>query len=183
MASWTLSTQVRWVGAIALSLLGVEFINLLMGSGLNQFGLRPRSLSHLSGIVTAPWLHASLTHFASNFLPLLFFAGLAMQWGRTVFIKSILLIWLGAGICVWLVGRSAMHIGASGIVYGLFGFIVVAGFYSKKLHLLLISLVIAFLYGGMIFGVLPTQRFVSFEYHFFGFVMGVISARLWARTG
>ena len=106
-----------------------------------------------------------------------------MQWGRAVFIKSMLLIWLGAGLCVWVLGRNAMHIGASGIVYGLFGFLVVAGFYSKKLHLLLISLVIAFLYGGMIFGVLPTQRFVSFEYHFFGFVMGVLSARLWAKTG
>ncbi|MCP3862587.1 MAG: rhomboid family intramembrane serine protease [Aestuariibacter sp.] len=183
MTPWTMTTQIRWLSAIALSLLGVEFLNLILANSLNQFGLRPRDISHLSGIVTAPWLHGSLTHFASNFLPLLLFAGLAMQWGRAVFIKSMLLIWLGAGLCVWVLGRNAMHIGASGIVYGLFGFLVVAGFYSKKLHLLLISLVIAFLYGGMIFGVLPTQRFVSFEYHFFGFVMGVLSARLWAKTG
>ena len=107
---------------------------------------------------------------------------LSMQWGKFTFIKSTLLIWLGAGLCVWLLGRNAMHIGASGIVYGYLGFLILGGFYSKKLHLLIISVVIAVLYGGMIFGVLPLQRFVSFEYHLFGFLMGLLSAHLWAKS-
>lgn len=182
MKTFTLSEQLRIIAAIAIALLGVEFINLLLANSLNQFGIRPRSVSHLTGIIFAPWLHANVTHFASNFLPLLLFGWLSMQWGRNVFIKASLLIWIGAGLCVWLFARNAMHIGASGIVYGYLGFLILGGFYSKKIHLLIISIVIAVLYGGMIFGILPLHRFVSFEYHLFGFIMGLVSARLWARA-
>ncbi|NVK54052.1 MAG: rhomboid family intramembrane serine protease [Alteromonadaceae bacterium] len=182
MTKFTLSQQLRFIAVLALSLIGVELVNLMLANSLNQFGLRPRSVAHLSGIIVAPLLHANLTHFASNFLPLLLFTWLSMQWGKRPFVYASLLIWLGAGFWVWLFGRDAMHIGASGIVYGYLGFLILAGFYSKKLHLLIISVVIAVLYGGMIFGVLPLQRFVSFEYHFFGFVMGLLSARLWAKA-
>ncbi|GGF65459.1 rhomboid family intramembrane serine protease [Alteromonas lipolytica] len=182
MKQFTLPQQLRLLGILALTLLGSEFINLMLTNGLNQFGIRPRVPESLPGILLAPFLHANLTHFASNFLPLLLFVWLSMQWGKTTFVKSTLLIWLGAGLCVWLFGRNAMHIGASGIVYGYLGFIILGGFYSKKLHLLIISVVIAVLYGGMIFGVLPLQRFVSFEYHLFGFLMGLLSAHLWAKS-
>ena len=182
MKQFTLSQQLRILGVLALVLLGTEFINLLLSNWLNQFGIRPRDPGNLPGIFLAPWLHANLTHFASNFLPLLLFMWLSMQWGKLTFLKSTLLIWLGAGLLVWLFGRNAMHIGASGIVYGYLGFLILGGFYSKKLHLLIISVVIAVLYGGMIFGVLPLQRFVSFEYHLFGFLMGLLSAHLWAKS-
>lgn len=181
MNAFTLSHQIRIIAMIAVALLGTEFINLFMADALNQFGLRPRSVTHLSGVLFAPLLHANITHFASNFLPLLMFSWLTMQWGKRVYVNTTLLIWLGAGVCVWLFGRSALHIGASGMVYGYLGFLILGGFYSKKLHLLIISIVIAVLYGGMIFGVLPLHRFVSFEYHLFGFIMGLIAARFWAK--
>jgi len=82
---------------------------------------------------------------------------------------------------VWLFGRGAIHIGASGMVYGYFGFLVLAGFKSKKIKYLVISVLVAALYGGMLVGILPTSKFISFEYHLFGFIGGLIAAWYWAR--
>ena len=82
---------------------------------------------------------------------------------------------------VWLLGREALHLGASGLIYGYFGFLIFAGFISKRLKLIAISLLVSFFYGGMIFGVLPVAGFISWESHLFGFLIGVVAAKLWAK--
>lgn len=77
---------------------------------------------------------------------------------------------------MWFFGRSANHIGMSGVIYGLFGYLLVAGFISREFKLFMISGLVAFMYGGLIFGVLPTMPGVSFESHLFGFIIGIIMA-------
>lgn len=176
-----LKQQLKLLGAVAVLLLVVEVINVFSGNYLNQFGLLPRHLFALWHIATAPWLHGTPTHLMMNLVPLLLFMWFTMQWGGAVFTKTTLFIMLVSGLGVWIFGRSAMHIGASGMVYGYFGFLLLGGFVSRRLRYLFISLLVIALYGGMVFGVLPTRQFISYEYHLFGFIAGLFSAWTWAR--
>lgn len=177
----TLKMQLRVLGSVAVLLIAIEFINMLTANSLNQFGLLPRSVGHLPGIVVAPLLHGSVVHLFANLPVLLLFMWLTMQWGNRRFFLATLTIVILSGLCVWLFGRFAMHIGASGVVYGYFGFLVLAGFRSKKLTLAAISILVALLYGGMLVGVLPASKYISFEYHLFGFISGLIAAWAWGK--
>ncbi len=176
-----LSFQIRILLTLGALLIVIEAANLLSGNSLNQFGVVPRSLEHIPYIFTAPFLHGTPAHLMANILPLLLFMWLTMQWGKRTFVLTTLSALIIGGLGVWLFGRSATHIGASGMVYGYFGFLVLAGFRSNKFRYLVISLVVAALYGGMLIGVLPTSKFISFEYHLFGFIGGLFAAWYWAR--
>ncbi len=151
----------------------VEVINLLGGRWLNQFSIIPRELAYLPYIFTSPWLHASITHFVSNIVPLAILSFLLLQFGlKRYFLVSFLLVVM-TGLLVWMFAREARHVGASGVIYGYFGYLMLAGFLSKKLWLVLVSIAVVFLYGGMIWGVLPTQPYISWESHLFGFISGL----------
>lgn len=172
----SLKVQVRYVGYIFAILLCIELVNLFTGRFLNQFSIVPRSFASLPFIFTAPFLHAGLQHFASNILTLCVFALLAFQFGHRKFILLSIGLIIGTGLLVWLFGRNAYHLGASGIIYGYFGFLVLAGFLSKKIGLMIISVLVAFFYGTMVWGVLPSQPYVSWESHLFGFICGLFLA-------
>jgi len=177
----SMSLQVRILLTVGALLILLEVVNLFTANSLNQFGVMPRELSSLPYIFIAPFLHGTPSHLMANLFPLLLFMWLTMQWGTRTFWLTTGCALLIGGLGVWLVGRNAVHIGASGMVYGYFGFLMLAGFKSRKIRYLLISLLVAGLYGGMLVGVLPTSRFISFEYHLFGFLGGLIAAWHWAR--
>ena len=160
----------------------VDFINLLTHRQLNQYGVIPRNIEHLTGIFSSVWLHGNLSHLLANFTALIVLAFLCKQWGKTTFWKTTMLIIVLSGSLVWLFGRPSLHIGASGLVYGYFGFSVVAGWFSKKFYLTLISVAVVIFYGSMIWGVLPSQPSTSFEYHFAGFISGILSAKVFASS-
>ena len=168
--------------SIIALLLVVEAINMLSGRSLSQFGIYPRRLSTLPGIFTAPFIHGSLMHFLSNAVPLAIFSFLLLIHGtlRFVFV-SVWIMVVGGGL-VWLFGRQSMHIGASGVLYGYFAYLLVAGFLSKQFKLLLISLFVMFGYGGMIWGVLPSSPYISWESHLFGALAGGTAALIWIRS-
>jgi membrane associated rhomboid family serine protease len=173
--------QIKWVVIVLAVVSVIEIINFLTGRMLNQLGNIPRYVPGLKGIIFGPFLHGSLQHFFSNIIPLGIFTYLMLQYGTKRYLLVTFWIVLLSGLLVWLFGRSASHIGASGLIYGYFGYLVVAGFLSKRFKLLAISLLVAFFYGGLIFGVMPTTPFVSWESHLFGFIAGIIAARLWAK--
>ena len=177
----TLKQQLRFLAILAGLLIVIEVFNLFSGNSLNQFGIIPRALPYLPFIFTAPFLHGSPGHLFANLLPLLLFIWLTMQWGNRTFWLTTLTLFLIGGLGVWLFGRSAIHIGASGMVYGYFGFLLLAGFRSKQIPYLIISVLVAIIYGGMLFGILPTKAFISFEYHLFGFIGGLIAAWAWVK--
>lgn len=176
-----LKKQLRFLAAIATMLLIVQLINSFTGNALNHYGVLPRETQFLANIFFAPWLHGTPAHLLTNLLPLLLFIWLTLQWGNRRFIYITLTICLIGGFGVWLFGRSAIHIGASGMVYGYFGFLLLGGFRSGKIPFMIISVLVTILYGGMLFGLLPSQAFVSFEYHLFGFIGGLIAAWTWGR--
>lgn len=177
----TTKQELKAVFIIIILLSIIEVINLLTGRALNQLGNLPRSITSLPGIFIGPFLHGDLAHFFSNIIPLSIFLYLMLQHGIKRSIGVTLWIMVVTGVCVWLFGRSAYHVGASGVLYGYFGYLLLGGFLSKQFKLIIISLFVGFFYGGLIFGVLPSRPYISWESHLFGFIAGMIAAYFWAK--
>lgn len=171
--------QIRFVLGVFVLFSAIEVINLFTGRLLAQLGNIPRYVPGLKGIILGPFIHGSLQHYFSNIIPLCIFSYLMLQYGTKRYVQTTAWIVVITGLLVWLFGRSATHIGVSGVVYGYFGFLVLAGFLSGKFKLIIISLLVGFFYGGLIFGILPSSPFVSWESHLFGFISGLAAAKLW----
>ncbi|MCH8898260.1 MAG: rhomboid family intramembrane serine protease, partial [Chloroflexi bacterium] len=128
-------------------------------------------------IPLSPFLHGSFGHVVSNSIPFLVLGGLIALRGRQVLLRvSFIVIGLG-GAGVWALGRPAIHIGASGLVFGYFGYLVARGWYERKLGSILMAIAVIILYGGLIVGVIPDRSLVSWEAHLFGLIAGVLAAR------
>ena len=167
-----LSLSISWM----LILIVVEFINASLDHALNVFGILPRQTQGLMGIFISPILHSDSVHLVSNLLPLGIFMVLVMQHGiRQFWLATFVIIVIGGGL-VWLLGRPAIHIGASGLLFGYFSFLIVAGIRSGDLKLIAISIAVGLGYGGIIFGVIPTQTLVSWEAHLYGLLAGILAA-------
>ena len=149
---------------------------------LNEFGIRPRIFEGLFGILFSPFLHGDILHLISNTVPLFILTLVLVVFYEKKAIIVISFIILVGGLGVWIFARSANHIGASGLVYGLASFLIAYGFITKNLNSLLISLVIVIMYGGLIFGVFPTRFWISWEGHLFGALAGVTIAFLLKGT-
>jgi membrane associated rhomboid family serine protease len=159
----------------------VEIINHVFDYSLSNFALYPRNLYGLIGIITTPFLHQSLEHTAMNTIPLLVLGFLiSVKNHHLLFRVSIFIIIIG-GLGVWIFGRPAFHVGASGLVFGYFGFLLARGWYGRDFASLIIALVVLFFYGGMFFGILPGKNYISWEAHLFGFLAGIFSARVYFR--
>ena len=154
------------IGFIA-ALWVVAGVNHLAGLDLQQYGILPRTVTGLRGIPLHVFLHQGFGHLLSNTGPLVILGGLtAFRGSRTLFGLSVFVVVFG-GVCVWVVGRTAIHIGASGLVFGYFGYLVARGFYERSFISIIVALIVAFFYWGIIFGVIPLDGFVSWEGHFF----------------
>jgi membrane associated rhomboid family serine protease len=165
--------------ALVALLWALQVINWIIGYGLNPaFGLIPRHLSGLDGIIAMPLLHGSFAHLMANTPPLLVMGGLLVATAtRALLPVNAVVIGLGGGL-VWLFGSSAIHIGASGLVFGWFGFLVARGFVDRAPITLGAALVVGVLYGSILWGILPGQPGVSWEAHLFGAIAGAAAAFL-----
>ena len=177
-ATRRLRSAAALVAFIAL-LWAIQVVNWITGYGLNPaFGLIPRYLGGLDGIIAMPLLHGSFGHLMANTPPLLVMGGLLVATTtRALLPVNAVVIGLGGGL-VWLFGTSAIHIGASGLVFGWFGFLVVRGLVDRSLITLGAALVVGVLYGSILWGVLPGQPGVSWEAHLFGAIAGAAAALL-----
>ena len=159
----------------------IEIINLVTGYRLNNFGIYPRKLYGLYGIIFAPFLHGGLTHLLLNTIPLTIMGGIIIVRSIKEFLSISLFIILFSGIIIWFVGRPAYHVGASGLIFGYFGYLIARGWFERTVSSILIAAVILILYGGMIFYIMPSHSQVSWEAHLFGFITGIIGARIFNR--
>lgn len=160
----------------------IHLITYLFDLQTYKLGILPRSFTGLIGIITSPLIHGSFSHLISNTAPLIIMGIGIFYFYPKVAYKVFLLIYLGTGIFVWLFAREVYHIGASGIIYGFVSFLFFSGVFRKDNRSIALALVVIFLYGGLIWGVLPTQRGVSWESHLFGGLSGLISAFIFRKV-
>lgn len=148
---------------------------------LEHLGLVPRQPDGLIGIVAMPFLHADMAHIVGNTLPLFVLLTLlaGSKANSQVIVISIIIL---SGILLWLFGRTALHIGASGLVFGLAGFLIASGILEKRLLPLLVSVVVGFFYGStLLAGILPGQEGVSWDGHLLGVIAGMIVAWIFLK--
>lgn len=147
------------------------------------YGIYPRTFSGLQGILFSPLVHGSWGHVLSNALPMAILGSFLFTNYRAIAYKVFFLIYLLTGIWVWMFARESYHIGASGVLYGLWSFILISGFLRRRNELIVLSFLTAFLYGGMFWGLFPIQQEVSFEAHISGMLAGVMCAIYYLRQG
>lgn len=144
---------------------------------ISALALQPRRVDGLLGILTAPLVHASIAHLLANSVPLVILGGMVAIRGTAYYVAATLAIAVFGGLGVWLIGRDAAHIGASGLVFGFFAFLVARGWYERRMSSIAVAILVVAAYGGMIGGVLPRADGVSWEGH----LCGLLAGALWAR--
>ncbi len=174
----------RWLLSFAAFAWLLEIFDTIILSGaLDRFGVAPRTLSGLTGILTHPFLHGGFFHIIANTVPFLMLGGLIMLRSRRQWAAVSIISTLVGGLGIWLLGSAgSVHVGASGVVFGYFGYLLSIGVFERRLGAILISLFIGLTYGGLIFGMFPffVGSGVSWEGHLFGFLGGILSA--WAMN-
>ncbi len=154
----------------------VQLLNWGLDLGLERFGVRPRQLAGLHGILLAPLLHAGFAHLFANSLPLLVVGTVMLHLYPNSALKVIPAIYLGPGIAVWLFAGPSVHIGASGLVYGLVSYVFVAGLIRRDRRAVAAALLICFMYGALVWGLLPIEPGVSWQTHLAAALIGLALA-------
>ncbi|MGQ9846956.1 MAG: rhomboid family intramembrane serine protease [Bacteroidales bacterium] len=157
----------------------IALFQYLFDTDLSRWGVFPLRLEGLPGILLSPLIHENFDHLSSNSLPLLILGTMLFYFYPKSAFKVFLLLYFVTGIWVWFGARPAYHIGSSGIVYGLATFIFTCGALLKNIRLMAISLLVVFLYGGLIWGIFPIDLRISWESHLSGFILGIILAFLY----
>jgi membrane associated rhomboid family serine protease len=163
----------------------VFFADNQLGLDLYQWGVHPRETDGLKGILFMPLIHSQrdINHLFNNSLPTFVLLASLIYFYRKLAFRVVFWIWLGTGLLTWLGARESYHIGMSGVIYGLAGFLFVSGAIRKYRPLMGVSLFVTFLYGSLIWGIFPMQTHVSWEGHLFGLCMGILLAFVYRRQG
>lgn len=147
------------------------------------YGLFPRNLEGLRGILTSVFIHSDWKHLFNNSIPLLILGWALFYFYREVAWKVLAGVLIMGGLWTWISAREAHHIGASGLLYGLFSFLLFSGFIRRNKQLLAISFLVAFLYGSLVWGLLPIDYRMSWESHFWGFIAGFALSVYYRKAG
>lgn len=170
-----LTAMIMPAAAVALMWIVLAFDEVFQ-LHLARFGIYPRSVHGLKGIFFAPFIHGSVEHLFNNSVPILVLGWFTVYFYPKASGRLVLVSWITTGLWVWVMGRSSYHIGASGIVYALAGFIFFSGVIRRRIQLIAVSLIVVFLYGSMWWGALPLQPAVSWESHLAGGIVGSLMA-------
>ena len=177
------TTQVKVLGGS----LGVMWATLgahaLASGALLSYGVVPRTRDGLWGILSAPFIHANVQHLATNSVPFLILGALVLLRGARRFLLVTTLATLGSGIVAWAFGApGSVHIGASGVIFGYLGYLMLAGWFARSWGSIALSVLVTVAWGGLVFGVMPGTPGVSWQSHLGGFLGGVLAARWFARA-
>ncbi len=176
-----LKTQGTILGGFVTLIWVLEIVDIVLGGALNAYGILPRHLIGLRGILFAPFLHGNLPHLIANTIPLVTLGWFVMLRKTSDIFVVTAITMLVSGLGVWLFGSAGLHIGASGVIFGYLGFLLLRGYFERNVPSILLSLIVGFLYGGALWGVLPTVPGISWEGHLFGFIGGILAARFLSR--
>lgn len=177
-----LKTQGTILGGLVATMWVLELVDILVfRQGLNVYGIFPRYIIGLRGILFAPFLHGGLGHLIANTIPFLILGWFVMLQETSNFFVVTAITMLVSGLGVWLLGSSGVHVGASGVIFGYLGFLLARGYFERNLPSILLALIVGVFFGGALWGILPTVPGISWEGHLFGFIGGVLAARFLSR--
>lgn len=184
-----LQAQAIILGGLVAIAWGLELFDLFILKrgfnqlgGLDQYGIVPRNLIGLRGILFAPFLHGGLGHLIGNTIPFLVLGWFVMLREISDFFVVSIISALVSGLGTWLFGAPGIHIGASGVIFGYLGYLLLRGYFERSAIAIAMSLFVCVLYGSLLFGLSPFQTGISWEGHLFGFLGGILSARLLTHT-
>jgi len=172
----------RVILGLAAVMVLVQLVNSLTANSLLHFGLIPRTLYGLQGIVFAPFLHGSVRHLLSNLLPFIVLSWLVATEGVQRYVRVAMLVALLGGLMVWVIGRPVIHVGASGVIFGLWAYLLARAWYQRSLVSFAVALITLLGYSGLIFGFIPVPG-VSIESHLSGALAGIVVAWLMHSKG
>jgi len=176
-----LKTQLLILGGLVALMWAIEIIDQLLGMNLDIYGIIPRRIIGLRGILFAPFLHGNFPHLIANTVPFLTLGWLVMLRRTSDFWIVTAIAALIGGLGTWIIASpSSVHIGASGVIFGYLGFLISRGYFERNFGSMALSLTVGVLYGGLLWGVLPQQPGISWQGHLFGFIGGVVAARILA---
>ena len=170
-------------GAFVVLLWLIKLTEIWLNRDFGSAGIYPLESRGLTGIILGPMVHGDMQHLMANSVPILILGTGIFYFYRPIALRVIIFIWLTSGMMLWIGGREGYHIGASGLIYGFAAFLFVSGIIRKNIRLMSISLLVVFLYGGMIWGVLPVDPNVSWEGHLFGGITGIVVAFFYKDQG
>lgn len=177
-----LKTQGTILGGLVGVMWALEIVDLALGGALNSFGIRPHSLIGLRGILFAPFLHGNFAHLIANTIPFLVLGWFVMLQETSDFFLVSAIAMLVGGLGTWLFGSAnSVHIGASGVIFGYLGFLLARGYYERNIPSIFLAIIVGVFYGGAIWGIFPGQIGISWQGHLFGFIGGILAARLFAK--
>ena len=171
---------------LIIIMIALQLFDSAFGVELNKWGVVPRTKIGLFGLITSPVLHASFSHLFSNIIPFFILSTLLIYTYRKIAYPVFILLWIWENALVWISARDGNHIGASGMVYGLSAFLIFIGIMRRDIKSLAVSFVVIFLYGGLIWGLLPQlfpDKNISWEGHFWGLATGIALSFLYRKKG
>lgn len=176
----TLQLHATLLGALLAAMWLGFGVDSLLGGALDGYGIHPRTTDGLTGILYAPFLHGSLEHITSNSVPFLVLGWLVMLRDVRHFVGVTAVAALTSGLVAWaFAAPNSVTIGASGVIFGYLGFLVLGGVFARSFWPIVLSLGVTALWGGLVFGVLPSQPGISWQAHLGGFLGGALMAK-WA---
>lgn len=159
----------------------------LFGDRFSQWGIRPGEMSGLKGIIFSPFIHTSFSHLLSNTLPLLILIWFLFYFYSNIAAIVFVILWLLSGIITWLIGRGAIHVGASGLVFAILFFLFFSGIFRRYIPLVAVSMIVAFIYGSTVWSIFPVTELVdpsiSWEGHLSGAIGGLLMAVIFRKQG
>lgn len=156
----------------------IHLLSLTLQIDLTRMGVLPRNFVGLLGIITSPLIHADFSHLISNTIPLIILGWIIFSFYPKLSFMLFIFIYLLTGLLVWIFARQVYHIGASGIVYGFVSFLFFSGIFRRDNKSIALALIITFLYGGLVWGMIPGWEGISWESHLFGAITGLTAAYL-----
>jgi len=182
--SLKITKSIFWTPTLyLLAIWFIYWLEIYFGLNFNKYGIYPRTFEGFRGVFLAPFIHGDTSHLFNNSIPLFVLLVSLFYFYRELAYKVLIIGGFMTGFFTWAIARDSYHIGASGIVYLLFSFIFFSGLIRKHYRLVAQSLVVIFLYGGMIWYVLPIKEGMSWEGHLSGFIVGLCLSLFYRKTG
>ena len=161
----------------------VKIIEMNFQINFVRYGVFPKTIDGLKGVLFSPFIHKDFTHLINNSYPIIILGGMLFAIYHKIATQLFIWLYFISGFLLWVIGRPSFHIGASGLIYALASFLLVSGIIRKNPRLTAVSMLVIFLYGSMIWGLLPTKEPISWEGHLAGFIAGILVAIFYRNEG